>query len=126
MCNGALTYRKFQHSEKCRPLQGPELFANALIWWHISATRYEMAIMIILKNYRDKTKFHGNCIQIAKCFMIKLSRYFVLRSCPQVSDHLCHFVQPKSSELSKWRLSTYRYREAGSDDFYLDVSFVHE
>ena len=34
------------------------------LWWHISAARYEIAIMIILVNYRDKTKI----------FMIKISR----------------------------------------------------
>ena len=26
------------------------------LWWHISTTRYEIAIMIILENYRDKKK----------------------------------------------------------------------
>ena len=46
------------------------------VWWHISATRYEIPIMIIFENYRDKTNFPGNSIEIAKCFTIKISRYF--------------------------------------------------
>ena len=46
------------------------------LWWYIPATRYEIAIMIILENYRDKTNFAGNSIEIAKCFTIKISRYF--------------------------------------------------
>ena len=49
---------------------------QADVWWHISATRYEIAIMIILENYRDKTNFPGYSIEKAKCFMIKTSRYF--------------------------------------------------
>ena len=32
------------------------------LWWHISATRYEIAIMINLEKYRDKTNFPGNII----------------------------------------------------------------
>ena len=43
--------------------------------WHISATRYEIAFMIILENYRDKTNFPENSIEIAKSFIIKISRY---------------------------------------------------
>ena len=35
---------------------------NINLWWHISATRYQIAIMIILKNYRDKTNFPGTFI----------------------------------------------------------------
>ena len=30
--------------------------------WHISATRYEIAFMIILESYRDKTNFPGDSI----------------------------------------------------------------
>ena len=46
------------------------------LWWHISATRYEIAFMIILDSYRDKTNFPGNSIGIAKRFMIKILQYF--------------------------------------------------
>ena len=46
------------------------------VWWHVSATRCEIAFMIILENYCDKTNFPGNSIEKAKCFMIKISRYF--------------------------------------------------
>ena len=45
------------------------------LWWHISATRYEIAFMIILDNYRDETNFPGNSIEIAKSFMIKIWRF---------------------------------------------------
>ena len=36
--------------------------------------------MIILENYRDKTNFPENSIEIAKCFTIKISRYLLLLS----------------------------------------------
>ena len=50
--------------------------ALCYVWWHTSATRYKIAIMIILENYRDKTNFPGNIIEIAKGFTITISRYF--------------------------------------------------
>ena len=46
-------------------------FSKSSLWWHISATRYEITIMIILENYCDNTNFPGKSIEIAKCFMIK-------------------------------------------------------
>ena len=96
------------------------LIRNELIWWHISATRYEIAIMIILENYRDKTNFPGNSIEIAKCFMIEISRYFltVIQFCftlvPPIDIHDIYnkigfriifaiLYREKTSELSKWR-----------------------
>ena len=30
---------------------------NDFVWWHISATRYEIAIVIILGNFHDNSKF---------------------------------------------------------------------
>ena len=41
---------------------------------------HEIAIMIILENYHDKTNFPGNSIEIAKCFTINILRYFYLLS----------------------------------------------
>ena len=35
---------------------------NTMLWWHISATRHEVALVIILENYRDKTNFPENTI----------------------------------------------------------------
>ena len=60
------------------------------LWWHISATRYEIAVMIMLENYRDKTNFPGNSIEDSKTFHDKniaifLLSHFVLGSIPQVT-----------------------------------------
>ena len=30
------------------------------LWWHVSASRYEIAIVIVLENFNDRTKFPGN------------------------------------------------------------------
>ena len=85
--------------------------------------------MIILENYRDKTNFPGNSIEIAKYFTIKISGYLCyhifLRSCLQVTFTI--FIirygfgsSLPSSTAKNFRVqpngnfSIYRYREAGS------------
>ena len=35
---------------------------NIYIWWHISAARYEIAIIIILENFHENPKLPGNSI----------------------------------------------------------------
>ena len=70
--------RYFYHETFCYldTISGKVCFM-AIVWWHISATRYEIAIMIILENFRDKTNFPGNSIEIAKCFKIKKIAIFL-------------------------------------------------
>ena len=40
-----------------------------MLWWHISATKYEIAIVIILENFHENSKFQGNFIWIVKSFL---------------------------------------------------------
>ena len=37
-------------------------FQSMILWWHISAARYEIAIVIILENFHENSKFPGNFI----------------------------------------------------------------
>ena len=39
------------------PLDSDLTLSSCLLWWHVSATRYEIAIVIILESYRDKTNY---------------------------------------------------------------------
>ena len=112
------------------------------IWWHISATRYEIALMIILSNYRDRTNFPGNSIEIANCFTIKVFLTVImifLRSCPQVTLTISIIRYGFGSSLPSCTAKTSQFIQTAIflfidiekrvgllRRFYLDVGFVHE
>ena len=85
---------------------------------------YEIAIMIILENYRDKTNFPGNSIKIAKCFTIKIWRYsncyhiFLLRSCPLVTFTISVMRYGFESSLPSCTARNFRVHQNGDFSIY--------
>ena len=44
----------------CKEYQLNIVLRRSCLWWHISAAIYEIAIVIILENFHENSKFPGN------------------------------------------------------------------
>ena len=94
------------------------------VWWHISATRYEISIMIILENYRDTTNFPGNSIEDSEMFHDKNIAIFLtlitffLRSYPQVTFTISIIRYGFGSSLPSCTAKNFRVHPNGNFSIY--------